>query len=365
MSSENINTGWISVYRELLSKPIWLLSSPEQKTVLITLLLMANHSEQQWEFKGERYTCKPGQLITSLESIRRNCGKGVTIQNIRTALSRFEKHGFLTNESTKQNRLITICNYESYQGKANGANKASNNQLTNDQQSANNQLTTNNNDNKVNNDNNLNIDTNVSSLDSNPIANNIEDPIKDYEDVEVTHEDATIDEIISNRSSKSNDTDTSDIDYKKFIEFFNSETKGVFGNVRYPISDNRKRSIRARIRGHGKEAFVEVIQKAINSNFLKGDNSRGFTATFDWLIKPTNFEKTLSGNYDNRRVGDTGSDNKTEMFKRVAREAEEAYKKRDPTAQCRNEFLNEYARQAFSKDSTNMQRQADDNILPF
>ncbi len=155
MSSENINTGWISVYRELLSKSIWLLSTPEQKTVLIALLLMANHSEHQWEFKGERYICKPGQLITSLENIRQNCGKGVTIQNIRTALSRFEKHGFLTNESTKQNRLITICNYESYQGKESKTNKASNNQLTNDQQTTNSQLTTNNNDNKVNNDNTI------------------------------------------------------------------------------------------------------------------------------------------------------------------------------------------------------------------
>lgn len=145
--------GWISVHRKLIQKPIWLNSTPEQKTILITLLLMANHEENEWEWKGQKYIVKPGQMITSLNSIVEKCGKGITTQNVRTALVRFEKLNFLTNESTKQNRLITIVNYQKYQGIENEPNKESNNQLTNDQQRPNNQLTTNNNDNNDNNDN--------------------------------------------------------------------------------------------------------------------------------------------------------------------------------------------------------------------
>ncbi|MCA5964224.1 hypothetical protein LC724_33295 [Blautia sp. RD014234] len=38
--------GWIKIHRELLDKPIWQLSTPEQKSILITLLLMANHREK-------------------------------------------------------------------------------------------------------------------------------------------------------------------------------------------------------------------------------------------------------------------------------------------------------------------------------
>ena len=143
--------GWITLYRELIKKPIWLNSTPEQKTILITLLLMANHEENEWEWKGQKFTVKPGQMITSLNSIVDKCGKGITTQNVRTALKRFEKLGFLTNESTKQNRLITIVNWGKYQSIEIKPNKDFNNQLTNNQQRPNNQLTTNNNDNNDNN----------------------------------------------------------------------------------------------------------------------------------------------------------------------------------------------------------------------
>lgn len=146
--------GWITLYRELIKKPIWLNSTPEQKTILITLLLMANHEESEWEWKGQKFTVKPGQMITSLNSIVDKCGKGITTQNVRTALKRFEKLGFLTNESTKQNRLITIVNWRKYQSIESKPNKDFNNQITNNQQRPNNQLTTNNNDNNENNDNN-------------------------------------------------------------------------------------------------------------------------------------------------------------------------------------------------------------------
>lgn len=76
---------------------------------------MSNHEEKEWEWKGEKFICQPGQIITSLEKIAQTAGKGISVQNVRTALIRFEKHEFLTNESTKQNRLITICKWSDYQ----------------------------------------------------------------------------------------------------------------------------------------------------------------------------------------------------------------------------------------------------------
>lgn len=141
-----VNGGWVKLYRELKSKSIWQLSSPEQKVVLITILLLANHEENKWEWKGEQFVCKPGQLITSLNSLVRECGDGVSIQNVRTALDRFEKLGFLTNVSTKTGRLITILNWDKYQGKDFVSNKGSNKEVTKSQQRANKELTTNKND---------------------------------------------------------------------------------------------------------------------------------------------------------------------------------------------------------------------------
>lgn len=138
-----IDSGWISLHRKLLEKPIWLRSSPEQKCILITLLLMANHSEQEWEWKGERYTCMPGQMITSLEKIAKTAGAGISIKNVRSAIKRFEKYGFLANESTNRNRLITICNYEDYQDQESNERQAK-------RQAGGKQAATNNNVNNVN-----------------------------------------------------------------------------------------------------------------------------------------------------------------------------------------------------------------------
>ena len=131
--------GWIKLHRELINKPIWIESSAEQKTILITLLLMANHDKKQWEWKGKKYEAKPGQFVTSLNSIAKRSGIGVSIQNVRTALKRFEKYGFLTNESTNKNRLITIVNWGVYQEK----DKEVTRELTGNQQATNKQLTTN------------------------------------------------------------------------------------------------------------------------------------------------------------------------------------------------------------------------------
>jgi len=101
------------------------------------------------------------------------------------------------------------------------------------------------------------------------------------------------------------------IDYKKFVDWFNSETKGVFGIVKYPIGEKRKASIRARVREKGKKLLYEAVKKACESDFLKGNSQSGFVATFDWIIKPANFDKILSDNYKNHSNGTNQRNSKT------------------------------------------------------
>lgn len=115
--------GWFKTHRVLWEKPIWTGSTPEQKVILMTLLCMANYEDREWDWNGKAYSAKAGQMITSLASLKEKCGKNISIHQIRTALKRFENYGFLTNESTMQNRLVTIVNWDIYQQNGNALAK--------------------------------------------------------------------------------------------------------------------------------------------------------------------------------------------------------------------------------------------------
>ncbi|MBS6646967.1 MAG: hypothetical protein KH366_25670 [Clostridiaceae bacterium] len=166
-----VNQGWVKLYRELKSKSIWQSSTPEQKTVLVTILMSVNHEARTWEWQGETYTCEAGEMITSLQSLADECGKGVSIQNVRSALLRFEKLGFLTNQSTKTGRLISVINWGHYQSSEELPNKEDNKEVTKSQQRGNKEVTTNKND-----KNNKN-EKNVKKKDITPAAD--EKPVDD------------------------------------------------------------------------------------------------------------------------------------------------------------------------------------------
>lgn len=105
------------------------------------------------------------------------------------------------------------------------------------------------------------------------------------------------------KSSKEDSQKETDVSFSPadFVVFFNSEMdkeNAVIPRIK-SISDNRKKVLGARIREHGKDALATVVRKAAASDFLNGKNGRDFIATFDWLMKPTNFPKVLEGNYDN------------------------------------------------------------------
>lgn len=137
-----MQNGWIKLYRVLLDKYIWLDSTPEQKVILVTLLLMANHEPHKWVWNKKDYEVQKGQFITSVKSIVHKCGKGISTQNVRSALKKFEKLDFLTIEPTNENSLITITNWELYQPKEEKVT----NELTETQQGGNKGVTTNKND---------------------------------------------------------------------------------------------------------------------------------------------------------------------------------------------------------------------------
>lgn len=67
------------------------------------------------------------------------------------------------------------------------------------------------------------------------------------------------------------------------------------------IKGNRKTLLQARIKEHGLDAVIEALNKVADSDFLHGQNDSGWTITFDWFVRPQNFQKVLEGNYANRK----------------------------------------------------------------
>ena len=133
--------GWIKLYRKL-SEWEWFNIS-EMVHLFIYLLLNANHEKGEW--RG--IIVERGQIITGRNTLTEKTG--ITQQTIRTCLNRLKSTNEITITSTNKYSIITICNYESYQGCVNGSNQQinqlPNQQLTSNQPATNQQLTTNNN----------------------------------------------------------------------------------------------------------------------------------------------------------------------------------------------------------------------------
>lgn len=141
---ENYITGWIKLYRSFISWE-WF-EVPNMVTVFIYCLLKANHKDKSW--RG--IEIKKGSFITSYETMSKETN--LSIQSIRTCLKHLEKTKEINKQSNKQNTLITICKYGTYQQFEEDANIQTNKRLTNNQQTANKQPTTTNNDNNIKNE---------------------------------------------------------------------------------------------------------------------------------------------------------------------------------------------------------------------
>lgn len=87
-------------------------------------------------------------------------------------------------------------------------------------------------------------------------------------------------------------------DYEQIARMYNDTC------VSFPrltsLSDARKKAIKARLNTYSIDDFKKLFELAESSTFLKGGNSRNWSATFDWLMKDSNFAKVLDGNYNNK-----------------------------------------------------------------
>ena len=85
-------------------------------------------------------------------------------------------------------------------------------------------------------------------------------------------------------------------DARRILEAWNS--LGLQQISRLTAGSKRSTMLHARIAEYGADAVLEAIEKIRGSDFLKGQNAKGWLITFEWFVKPNNFPKVLEGNYD-------------------------------------------------------------------
>jgi len=115
MDNEHISGGFILLARKILESRLWRGMSLKTTNVALTCLLLANHQPRKWWVGGREIIIQRGQFFSSLPQLKSKCHRLVSLRTLRRSLTGLEAVGFLTGKSTNQGRLITICNYETYQ----------------------------------------------------------------------------------------------------------------------------------------------------------------------------------------------------------------------------------------------------------
>lgn len=139
------------------------------------------------------------------------------------------------------------------------------------------------------------------------------------------------------------------IDFAAIKEYWNTKHDQSGSTMRRLtlMSDQRKSNVRARIREYGGDVqnVYKAIDKAMASDFMNGKNGKGWVASFDWMMCPSNFPKVLEGNYDNEQPA--GS-----------QQPQAAAKAQDPTATARPSIGERYE-QAKHQQPSSQQSQDD------
>ena len=201
------------------------------------LLLNASHNEHPALFKGDKIMLKPGQLITGRKSIA--LALHIDESKVERILKSLKSEQQIEQQTSSKNRLISITNWEFYQQSEQQNEQQVNNKRTTSEQQVN-----------------------------------------------------------TNKNIKNDKNERKDI-CQNILALFNRICCS-FGGVKN-ITKSRAEIISDSLKTYSLDDFKKVFEKAEQSDFLKGNNNRNWSASFDWLIKEDNMAKVLEGKYDRKQ----------------------------------------------------------------
>lgn len=107
--------GWIKIDRGIMENWIY----PKKRAFTeyeawLHLLLLANYSDSKILDNGQLIEVKRGQVLTS--QLQLSTEFGWSRNKVRRFSEMLENDGMLVQKTTRKYTILTICNYESYQG---------------------------------------------------------------------------------------------------------------------------------------------------------------------------------------------------------------------------------------------------------
>lgn len=281
--------GWIKIHRNITENPMYFSEPFTRMQAWIDLLLVANYRDSVIYVRGNKVDVKRGQIAKSQDffATRWKWSRGKVIR----FLDELQKCGQIVQQKSNVITLISVVNYEYYQQDG----------TTDEPQTDSRQY---------------NKRTTDGTTDEPQIVQPNERRIKknkeDNKETSLTRGKENAAAVAAPTSASDEAEAPKPIKSEKRENLPFKEIKDMWNEVctGYPklhsLSESRKNKMRNRVAemGGAEKALLllrEIFTKMQASNFLRGDNKRGWKASFDWLFEnDKNWVKVYEGNYDNR-----------------------------------------------------------------
>lgn len=234
--------GWVKLHRKLLDNCIS--DKPEYFSLWVHLLLLANHQESTFIWNNKKQIIKAGQFLTGLKVLAKKTG--IAQGTVYRILKYLENEKQIETQKTTKYTIISIVNWNKYQG----------NETQNEKQIEN------------------RLKTNEKQIETNKNDNNIKNEKK----------------YISSES-KDSGIPTLKIDPVKFINWFNEAT-----GKKYRLKPKIFSQLRtAEALGYTKEDMKTALENALSDEFIIGDNDSGkWYLTPEYFLRPQTLDKYIN-----------------------------------------------------------------------
>ena len=236
------DNGYLKLYRSMTTWEWY--KDANTKIVFLHLLLNAN-----WE--PSRYMgheVPKGGLVVGRKSLAETLE--ISERQVRTALEHLKSTNEITIKTTNRFSIVTIVNWEKYQGCEEETTNEATNSTSNKRPANDQQMTTE----------------------------------EEYKNIRIK--------------------DDNNISYEKILNLYNECCPSLPRVTK--ITDARKKLINARLKDYSEEELEKAFKESEASDFLTGRNGKWGGASFDWIMNTNNIVKILEGNYRNKEEKKSG-----------------------------------------------------------